>query len=144
MRIIINLLKPKTWICLWNYWLGLLAMVSHKYKRAIVHFNRCLNFEPTIGMSGLIYEQLGKCYFDTDEFSKAKTCLLKSLEIKPSTTTINSEISSRLGFLYYQEGDFEKAKYHLENALKTYNKKDYTNIGQVKNYLSELEEKHKI
>lgn len=137
LQIIFN---PKIWRCLWNYWCGLGAMVEHKYEKAIFHFKRCLKKEIPIRISGLICEQLGKCYFDTNEINKGKIYLLKALETKASRENINSEISSRLGFIFYEEGDLEKARYYLEKACERYKERDYTNIQAVRQYLAKLKE----
>lgn len=136
-----DIIKPKNWICLYNYCLGLCNMISHKYLQAISYFNRCLKINPPMRITGLIYEQLGKCFFDIKELPKSKINLLKSIEMKKTSSKINSEISSRLGFIFYQEGSFSKAKYYLENALKAYNKNDYTNIDNVRECLEIVKDK---
>ncbi len=129
----------RNWPFFWNYWLGLGEMVSHRYERAIIHFTRCLDRNYPIKIHVLVYEQLGKCYFDINEIDKSKFYFLKVLEIREGNEgKLNSEVASRLGFIFYQEGNYHKAKYYLELAKANYRKRDYTNIKAVEEYLSKL------
>lgn len=135
-------LSVKNWPFLFDYLVGLEAMVSHKYYKAGIYFDKCLSSKRLIdsGLKGLIYEQLGKCYFDTNLIIKGKDFLLESLRLQNlENDAINSEISSRLGFIFFQEEDYGKAKYYLELAKKKYKKIDYTNIKAVKDHLLKIE-----
>jgi len=134
------LIYPKMWGYLCNYCVGLWSMTGHKYKKAIKYFNKCLNsnLQNEKIPRAFVYEQLGKCYFDINEIGKGKTFLLKSLELSSSNDIVNSEIASRLGFIFYNEGDFEKAKYYLQKAIDNFKKIDYTNIEAVKEHLNKI------
>ena len=134
LRYIITFFNFDTWQYLWNYWWGVRAMVSRKYERAICCFDKCLTFKNAKKTINLVYEHLGKCYFGINDIDKAKIYLMQSVDVN-NAESVNSEVSSRLGFIFYQEGNFEKAKYYLEKAQRDYKKIDYTNIDAVNKYL---------
>lgn len=138
----LNLFISKNfWIFIWNYWMGCTKMVRHKYKAAIDHFNSCLKIDISIDKGGLVYEHLGKSYFDINEIEKSKECFLKVLNMREKDLdNLNSEITSRLGFIFYLEKDHEKARYYLRQAMAKYKKSDYTNISAVKEYIKKLNE----
>jgi len=132
-------LRIKFWQFLWNYLLATMEMVSHDYNKAIYHLTKCLKIGENFDPSGLIYEQLGKCYFDVNDIAKGKFYLLKVLEIRENIDKVNSEITSRIGFIFFQEERYDRAKYYLEHAKAHYGKRDYTNINAVKDYLTKLD-----
>jgi len=107
------------------------------YKKAINIFNRCLTYNMPIEILSLVYEQLGKCYTDINDNKNAEVFLLKAIETQKN---VNSEIYSRIGFIYFEKGNYQKAKDSLKKAASLYNKRDYTNIDLVQKYLSRLEE----
>ncbi len=139
LKIIKQIYKPKFWLFLWNYWLGATKMVRHDYEEAINHFNRCLSLGSSFDNSGLVYEHLGKCYFDINEIKKGKFYLLKVSELTKDKNNLNSEVTSRLGFIFFEEGELEKARFYLKHAKAHYRKIDYTNIKAVEEYLSKME-----
>jgi tetratricopeptide (TPR) repeat protein len=138
IKLIRYFFKKEFWVFLGNYWLGTTEMVSQDYKKAITHLTRCLENKERFDKTGLVYEHLGKCYFGIDEIEKSKFYLLKALEMRLDKD-LNSEIASRLGFIFYQEKDYQKAKYYLEYAKVNYKNGDYTNLEAVKEYLKKMD-----
>lgn len=141
LKYLLIILNIKNFKFFWHYWLGLQNMVSHRYGKAILQFNECIKSECPPNILAIVYEQIGKCYFDINEIEKGKSFLLRFLQMQSESDKISSEVTSRLGFIFYKEGDLEKAEYYLQKALKDFKKIDYTNIEAVKEYLDKAQAK---
>lgn len=150
-----SIFKPVNWFFFYYYIRGLNFMSVHKYNEAIKQFEKCLSFGiNNIYILGLTYIRLGACYFDINMNDRAKYYFLKGLEIEPRDKDdklfgTGPEISSRLGVIYAQEGDYKKAKEYLENAkrckAKQFTERSYTNWEMVDKYLEyikDIEQKH--
>jgi tetratricopeptide (TPR) repeat protein len=143
-----GIFKIKNWLFLYYYVQGLRLMGKHKYNEAIKQFEKCLFFgKDNIYNLGSTYMMLGCSYFDIGINDKAKYYLLKGLEIDPQIKDdmlfgSGPEVTSRLGVIYAQEGEYKKAKEYLENALrckpKIFKARSYTNWGMVDKYLEEV------
>lgn len=120
---------------------GANCMIRRKYDDAKKFFEKCLECDLPIRVTGMVYGDLGKCYFDTGELDRGKFYLLKALEIDDKQSKVNSEVSSRLGFIYFNEGHYEKAKTYFEDAIKSYKKIHYTAIADVKECLEKINQK---
>lgn len=136
-----DLFRPKFWFFIFFYIKGLIYMVNHNYKGAIIAFQKSLNLNFRENLLPIIYEHIGKCYVDCEDNQNGKKYLIKAIELDPFQEDKNSEICSRLGFIYYDEKNYEKAKYFLKKAIKNYKNKDYTNIKLVKEYLINIDNK---
>lgn len=150
LLLLIGIFKPKSWFFFYHYIRGLKFTGGHKYKKAIGEFEVCLLLaEGNIYALGLVYIRLGICYFDISINDKAKYYFLKGLEISPKDKDeriygSGPEITSRLGVIYAEEGDYNKAKEYLESARqlkpRRFTKRSYTNWEMVDRYLLYINE----
>lgn len=137
------------WFFLYYYFKGLKLMSKHAYLEAIKQFEKCLVLSKNnLHNLGLIYLRLGSSYFDINVNDKAKYYFLKGLEINPEDKDdilfgTGAEVSSRLGVIYAEEGDYNKAEQYLKNAIKCKPKhipaRSYTNWEMVDKYLEYLD-----
>ena len=142
---IFSIFNPKLWVYFFYYINGLNNMTEHKYKKAIKLFTKSLFFCPknNIKLLGLAYGELGICYTDIDDIDRGEFYLLKSLEINPvlrKNDNLFPEIFSRLGFIYKERGQYNRAKEYLNKAIVYKNKKrkSFTNWDLVERYHKEL------
>lgn len=140
----LSIFTPKFWIYVYHYVRGINNLSNHDYEKAIEAFNKALVFCPknNLKLLGILYEELGICYTDLNNIDKGEFFLLKSLEmhsLKNQKKLLTAEVASRLGFIYKENGQLDKSKYYLEEALKRRGRKiSFTNWELVDQYLKEL------
>ncbi|ACC97593.1 Flp pilus assembly protein TadD, contains TPR repeats [Elusimicrobium minutum Pei191] len=70
---------------------------------------------------------LASIYLAQNNLSAAKNFFEKALTLLPSTSPYHAYCHSRLGDIYFKQGDFKTAKQHYEKSLK-YN---YANVNSI-------------
>lgn len=137
MKKLINFFNPKFHISSFFYTMGIKFLSENNYSKAIACFLKAIQIYPTSTMLELGYKYLGIAYTDNKQYDNGKMFLLKAKEFIPDDK-IDSEFSSRLGWIFFVEGNYLKAKSYFEIAVKKYKTKDLTDIENVKSNLVEI------
>ncbi|MBB6067562.1 tetratricopeptide repeat protein [Methanococcus maripaludis] len=82
------------------------------YKKAILFYNRHVELNPPCHPE--IYDKLGCAYLYINNYDNALECYKKSLIINPNFEKGHVHLCT----LYYRKGDYEKAKEHIDEAIK--------------------------
>ncbi len=88
------------------------------YIKAILNYNSELEYKPT---DVKILIDIGRCYREIGNYSKAKKLLQTVLKIFPFSPKAHYEIAQ----VYINTGDREKAQYHLSTAVNIWEDADH-------------------
>lgn len=106
-----------------TYWFGQRNVLTGNLKQAIEYFSRCIELTEKSNQKTLLaqaYAGIGRVYFLSAEYSKAKNFLEKGLPILQEMGEQN-DVSYAAGFLcgsYGSSGDFVKALAYGEQAVE--------------------------
>lgn len=79
------------------------------------------------GETPTLYAIMGKLYYDKDKNEDAEKALKKALKLDPSNRTANHY----MGFILYQNKDYQAALGHMERALKDASRADFMVLNDV-------------
>lgn len=92
--------------------LGDMLKTRNYIKAAAIEYEKAIKASKTI--SPILYNKLAGTYLLRKEYDKAESLLKENIRYYPSFTT--TEVN--LGELYYNKGDIESARQHLEQAVR--------------------------
>ena len=100
-----------------HYLLGAVYFDKGDMAPAITHFQNCLGVDPNYGPARV---KLIQAYQKTGQSSQATRLIEQSVKSQQGHRSLSDSAESynRLGTLYYQQGDMDKAIQAFENALK--------------------------
>lgn len=76
--------------------------------------------EESIELIAYSWLDIGDCHRDKYDFVQARECYEKALEINGKADWLITDYHESMGYLYFLEGDFEKAFDALSQVMKTY------------------------
>jgi tetratricopeptide (TPR) repeat protein len=80
-----------------------------------------------------LYNNLGRCYMENRQYSKAKESLLKAINLSP-TKYLNSYLS--LGDVYMSERNYNEAKYYYSKAVELGEPRGYIGISRANEHIN--------
>ncbi len=120
------------------FYRGLLEMELDRYDDALLHFRHALQLDPEQEDVPTIQCQVGACYKDMGDFSKAILELEKAAVLDGE----RKEVFNALGYCYFKEQQHNKSIECFEKAIELDPDSaiDYANIGSNLRELGKMEE----
>lgn len=115
-----SLVKCEKWVDIVEYlitcyvWMGTAYGHLFQPKKAIIYFDKAIEYEYMNFHNELLYNALANYYIDTCDYTKAKEYALKAIKVDPR----NAEAYSNYGLACTFAGDKDQAKKFLFKAYK--------------------------
>ena len=97
-----------------DYQLGLCHLQKKEFSKAVVHFKQALTLDP---QNKQAYDQLNQVYLQQKRYDLALETLKKNAELNPGTSA-HKYFHRDAGFLYFEQGQIDKALDEFDQALK--------------------------
>jgi len=122
--------------------LGLINRYLGKLDIAIEYFNKCLEKESDIGSLLRVYRNIGECYYELEELTKAEEYYLLAVEIsKDNFGKDNTHIADsylNYGTFCISQMQYDKAEIYLNKALGIFTENFGNKNRHVSNALNQL------
>jgi tetratricopeptide (TPR) repeat protein len=92
--------------------LGTVYYAMKSYRRAINWYNRALKAAPGEMRSAVVYENLGRAWFNRKDYARAHDCMANALRLDPDVF----EHHGSIGQILEETSVEERAKYHFYQA----------------------------